>query len=101
MKRFHLLILAGLLVLFAAPAAADAGDLTGNAFGAGTLVAQAQPQGGMPGGQGGMQGGQGGDPCMPSYQRCVMMCAGVGNCVENCNMGYAACQQQRQGKPKK
>jgi hypothetical protein len=38
-------------------------------------------------------GGQGGnDPCMQSYQRCVMMCAGAGTCVNNCNLGYAACQ---------
>lgn len=73
------------------------------ASGDGLLLAQGQPmmqgqqggmrqQGGMPQGQ---QGGQGGsDACMQSYQRCVMMCAGVGNCVNNCNIGYAVCTQQ-------
>ncbi|KHK00464.1 hypothetical protein NY78_4120 [Desulfovibrio sp. TomC] len=44
------------------------------------------------------QGQQGGNnSCVQSYQRCVMMCAGVGNCVNNCNIGYAVCQQQQGG----
>ncbi|MHC1789550.1 hypothetical protein [Solidesulfovibrio sp.] len=60
-------------------------------------------QGGQQGGkQGGMppqqQGGQGANnSCVQSYQRCVMMCAGVAACVNNCNIGYAVCQQQGGG----
>ena len=53
---------------------------------------QQQQQGGMPQGQ---QGGN--NSCVQSYQRCVMMCAGVGNCVNNCNIGYSVCQQQQGG----
>jgi len=62
------------------------------------------PQGGAPQGQppapqgqpGG--GGVGNNPCVQSHQRCVMICAGVGNCVNNCNAGYAMCMQQRGGR---
>ena len=55
---------------------------------------QGQPQQqGMPQ----QQGGPANNSCVQSYQRCVMMCAGVGNCVNNCNIGYAVCQQQQGG----
>lgn len=58
-----------------------------------------QPQGGPP--QGGQpQGGQGqigNNPCVQSHQRCAMMCAGNGACVNNCNIGFAMCQQQQGG----
>jgi hypothetical protein len=63
------------------------------------------PQQGMPQGQqGGMMGqpgGQGGNAnnCTQSYQRCVMMCAGVANCINNCNIGYALCSQPQGGRP--
>ncbi|EHJ47100.1 hypothetical protein DFW101_1089 [Solidesulfovibrio carbinoliphilus subsp. oakridgensis] len=101
-----LLLIGALTLLCCAPLAVSAGTLGGDgqlllAQGPGMMQGQ-PPQGqqGMqrqPQGQQGMQpaqpGGQGGnDPCMQSYQRCVMMCAGVGNCVNNCNLGYAACQ---------
>ena len=55
---------------------------------------QGQPQQqGMPQ----QPGGPANNSCVQSYQRCVMMCAGVGNCVNNCNIGYAVCQQQQGG----
>ena len=96
-------LLAGVFFLFlfacakATPAAA--GDL---------LLAQGpmmqggqQPGNRMGGGQPGqpMGGGQGGgnNSCMQSYQRCVMICAGVANCINNCNVGYAMCTQQGGG----
>jgi hypothetical protein len=70
----------------------------------GLLLAQArqggQQQGGQQQGQqqGGQQGGQvGNNPCVQSNQRCVMMCAGNGNCVNNCNNAFAMCMQQRGG----
>ena len=71
------------------------------AAGEGWQVAQ-YPQGGQQQGgqkQGGQRQGQqgGNNSCVQSYQRCVMMCAGVGNCVNNCNIGYAVCQQQQGG----
>lgn len=92
----------------AAPAAAGGTDGSWQ-------VAQAPQQGGPPGMQQGGQRGQqppqqGGQPpagapqapggnnsCVQSYQRCVMMCAGNGTCVNNCNIGYAVCQQQGGG----
>jgi hypothetical protein len=60
---------------------------------------QGQPQQGQPQQQGmpQQQGGPANNSCVQSYQRCVMMCAGVGNCVNNCNIGYAVCQQQQGG----
>ena len=61
---------------------------------------QGQPQGGM---QGGMQGQpQGGNTnsCTQSYQRCVMMCAGVANCINNCNVGYAVCTNPQGARPR-
>lgn len=63
-----------------------------------------QPQQGMPQGQqGGMTGqpAQGGNAnnCTQSYQRCVMMCAGVANCINNCNIGYAVCSQPQGARP--
>lgn len=89
--------LLALCLAFALPAAVQAAD---SGISSGILLAQAPPGGQPPGGQpqgGQPQGGQaqGGDPCLPSYQKCVMMCAGAGNCVNNCNLGYAACQQNR------
>ncbi len=79
-----------LCLAIALPAAAQAGN---SGISSGIVLAQAPPGGQPPGGQ--PQGG--GDPCLPSFQKCVMMCAGVGNCVNNCNLGYAACQQNRGG----
>ena len=60
---------------------------------------QGSMQGGQQGGMQGQPGGQGGgnNSCVQSYQRCVMMCAGNGSCVNNCNIGYAVCQQQGGG----
>ena len=46
------------------------------------------------------QGGQqqiGNNSCVQSHQRCAMMCAGNGTCVNNCNIGFAMCQQQQGG----
>jgi len=108
------ILLAGALALFCwAPfvatqaAAAEEGLLVAQMQGQGGMqrqqgMPQGQPGGqqGMPQGQpGGMQpaqpGGQGGNnSCTQSYQRCVMMCAGQGTCVNNCNIGYAMCTQQ-------
>lgn len=31
--------------------------------------------------------------CNQSYQNCLMLCAGVPACVNNCNIGYAVCTQ--------
>ncbi|EFL51815.1 hypothetical protein DesfrDRAFT_1350 [Solidesulfovibrio fructosivorans JJ]] len=84
-------LLAGVLFLFlfafatATPAAA--GDL---------LLAQGPPMQGQGRPMGG-GGGGGNNSCMQSYQRCVMICAGVANCINNCNVGYAACTQQGGG----
>jgi hypothetical protein len=69
------------------PATASTGD--------GMLLAQAPPPARVVQGQPGGQAGN--NPCVQSHQRCVMMCAGAGNCVNNCNVGYAACMQQQQG----
>lgn len=80
--------------------------VTAGTFGdQGQLLAQGPPGGmqGQPGMQrpqgqpGGMQPAApgGASSCNESYQRCVMMCAGVGDCVNNCNMGYAVCTQQQ------
>jgi hypothetical protein len=58
-----------------------------------------QPQGmpqGMPQGQ---AGGNTNNSCMQSYQRCVMMCAGVANCINNCNVGYAVCTNPQGARP--
>lgn len=33
--------------------------------------------------------------CNRSYQNCVMICAGVPACLNNCNIGYSYCVQQR------
>jgi hypothetical protein len=87
-----------------------AGAMPAQAAGGDLLLAQQGPQGGMQQRQGmppqqqglpqgqqqGMPQGQGGanNSCTQSYQRCVMMCAGVGTCVNNCNIGYAVCNQQ-------
>ena len=61
---------------------------------------QGQPQGGMQGQpQGGMQGGNA-NSCTQSYQRCVMMCAGVANCINNCNVGYAVCTNPQGARPR-
>lgn len=68
-------------------AAASGGD--------GVLLAQGPPPGAPPGG--GPGGGAGNNPCVQSHQRCVALCAGNGTCVNNCNMGFAACMQQQQG----
>ncbi|WP_428568508.1 MAG: hypothetical protein ACP59X_09550 [Solidesulfovibrio sp. DCME] len=61
----------------------------------GTMQPQAQPgamqQPAQPGGDA--------NGCMQSYQRCVMMCAGVANCINNCNVGYAVCTQPQGGRP--
>lgn len=35
--------------------------------------------------------------CNRSYQNCLMVCAGVPQCVQNCNIGYNACRQERRG----
>jgi hypothetical protein len=32
--------------------------------------------------------------CNRSYQNCLMVCAGVPECVNNCNIGYNMCRQQ-------
>ena len=55
-----------------------------------------QPQG-MPQGQ---PGGNANNSCMQSYQRCVMMCAGVANCINNCNVGYAVCTNPQGARPR-
>jgi hypothetical protein len=47
------------------------------------------PQGGPPGGP-----PPGGNPCVQSHQRCLMVCGGVGPCVNNCNVGFAMCMQR-------
>ncbi len=112
--RFFWLTAAVLAVLaLSAPPWVQAGDT-------GLLLAQQGPTGMPPGGQGGKrqpqgaqqqgqpggmqqpaQPGAGGDAnaCMQSYQRCVMMCAGVANCINNCNVGYAVCTQPQGGRP--
>ncbi|MYL83026.1 hypothetical protein GTA51_07735 [Desulfovibrio aerotolerans] len=58
-----------------------------------------QQQGGQQ--QGGQQQQQqqqiGNNSCVQSHQRCAMMCAGNGTCVNNCNIGFAMCQQQQGG----
>lgn len=102
------ILLAGALALFcwapfvATPAAAaEEGLLVAQMQGqqGGMQRQQGMPQG-QPGGQQGMPQGQpggqqgGNNSCTQSYQRCVMMCAGQGTCVNNCNIGYAACTQQ-------
>ncbi|MGE4539319.1 MAG: hypothetical protein AB7D37_19795 [Desulfovibrio sp.] len=86
-------LLAGVFFLFlfafAMATPATAGDL---------LLAQGPPmqgQSGRPMGGGGQGGGQ--NSCMQSYQRCVMICAGVANCINNCNVGYAMCTKQGGG----
>lgn len=33
--------------------------------------------------------------CNRSYQNCLMVCAGVPQCINNCNVGYNVCRQQR------
>ena len=61
---------------------------------------QGRPQGAPPQGapqQPGAPQPQGGNACVQSHQRCVMMCAGNGACVNNCNIGFAMCQQQQGG----
>ncbi|WP_300163787.1 hypothetical protein [Solidesulfovibrio sp.] len=84
------------------------------------LLAQQGPGMMQPGQQGGMRQPQGQQPapaqpaapqqpgqpaggnanaCMQSYQRCVMVCAGVANCINNCNVGYAVCTQPQGGRP--
>ena len=66
----------------------------------GFVLAQGPPGGPPPGAPPqGAPGGAGGNACIQSHQRCVMMCAGVGNCVNNCNIGFAMCQQQQQQQP--
>jgi hypothetical protein len=116
-KCFVAILLAGSLCAFAGFGAAPAAQAADQ----GVVLAQWQqqpgmqqggqqqggqqrgPQGGQPQGQQGgqPQGQPGGAPannsCVQSYQRCVMMCAGVVNCVNNCNIGYAVCQQQGGG----
>jgi len=59
---------------------------------------QGMPQGQQGGAPQGQQQGGGANACMQSHQRCVMMCAGVGNCVNNCNIGYSVCMQQQGGR---
>lgn len=58
--------------------------------------AQGQQPGGMaqPAAPGGNANG-----CMQNYQRCVMMCAGVANCINNCNVGYAVCTNPQGPRP--
>ncbi len=34
--------------------------------------------------------------CQDAYSRCVAMCQGNAACMQNCNMGFAVCQQQAQ-----
>jgi hypothetical protein len=70
------------------------------------MMQPGQQQGGMrqPQGQPAapQQPGQpagGNNACMQSYQRCVMVCAGVANCINNCNVGYAVCTQPQGGRP--
>jgi hypothetical protein len=122
-KWFLVILLAGSLCVFAGFGAAPAAQAADQ----GVVLAQWQQPGMQQGGQQqggqqrgqqggqqrGQQGGQtqgqqglpqgqpGGAPannsCVQSYQRCVMMCAGVVNCVNNCNIGYAVCQQQGGG----
>ncbi len=36
-----------------------------------------------------------GHGCNRSYQNCMMVCAGVPQCINNCNIGYNVCRQQR------
>ncbi|WP_029459917.1 hypothetical protein [Solidesulfovibrio alcoholivorans] len=106
-KRFPLCAGVALFVLTLAfglaAAPAHAGD-------APLLLAQQGPMGMQPGQQQGNrqqqnmpQGGQGGNTnnsCMQSYQRCVMMCAGVANCINNCNVGYAVCTNPQGARPR-
>ena len=49
--------------------------------------------------QGQPQGGNA-NSCTQSYQRCVMMCAGVANCINNCNVGYAVCTNPQGARPR-
>jgi len=32
--------------------------------------------------------------CNRSYQNCLMVCGGVPECINNCNVGYGVCQQR-------
>jgi hypothetical protein len=72
------------------------------------LLAQQGPMGMPPGQQQGgnrqqpqgQAGGNANNSCMQSYQRCVMMCAGVANCINNCNVGYAVCTNPQGARPR-
>ncbi len=116
MTMLHKFVLAGVAALFLASLPMIASAQTASAPiqlaqmqpGQGGMMQPGQPgtmqpgQGGMmqPGQQGGMQpGGQGGNSCTQSYQRCVMMCAGVANCINNCNVGYAMCTNSQKKGP--
>jgi len=36
-----------------------------------------------------------GQGCNWSYRNCLVVCGGVPDCVNNCNIGYSMCVQQR------